>query len=293
MATSPWLGGLPPTNPARQLPVPPQLEALLAQVQALPEDPAFTQLSADERVAWLQNLRKLVDVTESVFLQCLGDFDAQGDAQTLNAATTTAGWLRGSVGLAPGDANERVRIARGLRNHLREAGEALQSGAVSYEQVRAIEHAVRRIPEPDQAAATSLLSDLARESDVMAVRTAGEKLKHTINPDGALRIVEKDFERRHLYMSPLLDGLTHIDGLLDPESAAIVSSALAPFLTQQIVTTDVPLHNAVLTVSLAWPVPPWRSRRCPPSRVPPPSSRCSCQSRVSPSSPTPRAVRRT
>ena len=231
MATSPWLGGMPPTNPAPQLPAPPQLEALLAQVQALPEDPAFTQLTPDERVAWLQNLRKLVDVTESVFLQCLGDFDAQGDAQTLNAATTTAGWLRGSVGLAPGDANERARIARGLRNHLRDAGEALQSGEVSYEQVRAIEHAVRRIPESDQAAATSLLTDLARASDVMAVRTAGEKLKHTVDPDGVLRIVEKDFERRHLYMSPLLDGMTHVDGLLDPESAAIVSSALAPFLT--------------------------------------------------------------
>ena len=102
---------------------------------------------------------------------------------------------------------------------------------MSYEQVRAIGHAIRAIPEPDQAAATTLLTDLARESDVMAVRTAGEKLKHTMNPDGVLRHVEKDFERRHLYMSPLLDGMTHLDGLLDPESAAIVSSALAPFLT--------------------------------------------------------------
>ena len=241
MATDPWLGETPPSTPlspppasrppAPQFPAPPQLQALLAQVQALPDDPAFSRLSPDERVAWLQNLRKLVDVTESVFLQCLADFDVAGDAQTLNAATTTAGWLRGSIGLTPGDASERVRIARGIRHQLHEAGGALQSGAVSYEQVRAIAHAVRGIPEPHQVAATSLLTDLARESDVLAVRTAGEKLGHTINPDGALRRVEKDFERRHLYMSPLLDGMTHVDGLLDPESAAIVSSALAPFLT--------------------------------------------------------------
>ena len=127
MSTNPWLGGWQPSNAGS----PSQLEALLAEVQALPDDPAFALLSPDERVAWLQNLRKLVDFTESVFLKCLGDFDAQGDAQTLNAATTTAGWLRSCIGLAPGDANERVRIARGFQHPLQEAGVALQSGSLS------------------------------------------------------------------------------------------------------------------------------------------------------------------
>ena len=114
VSTNPWLGEWrPSSHSAPSLPPPPQLATLLDEVAALPDDPTFALLSPEARVAWLQNLRKLIDVTESVFLRCLGDFDAQGDAQTLNAATTTAGWLRTCVGLAPGDANERVRIARG------------------------------------------------------------------------------------------------------------------------------------------------------------------------------------
>ena len=41
---------------------------------------------------------------------------------------------------------------------------------------------------------------------------------------------QHDFSRRRLHLSPLLDGMVAVDGLLDPESAATLDAALAPFL---------------------------------------------------------------
>ncbi len=38
------------------------------------------------------------------------------------------------------------------------------------------------------------------------------------------------FERRYLTLAPLLDGMTSIDGMLDGESAALLTAALEPFL---------------------------------------------------------------
>jgi hypothetical protein len=74
------------------------------------------------------------------------------------------------------------------------------------------------------------LTDLAAQSDVTAVRTAGRHLRLVTDPEGTLRDAERQFERRYLTLSPLLDGMTAVDGLLDPESAALVSAALEPFI---------------------------------------------------------------
>ena len=172
----------------------------------------------------------LIDSAEAVFTHTLAVFDAHGDGQTLHAASSTASWLRGGLRLAPGDATERVRIARSSRNLLAEPVTALAAGAISYDQLRAIEHATRHLPKDQQPPAVTLLTDLAKQADVQAVRTAGQRLRFTLDPDGALTQADKQFERRYLTLSPLLDGMTHLDGLLDPEATTTLTTALAPFL---------------------------------------------------------------
>ena len=172
----------------------------------------------------------LIDSAEAVFTHTLAVFDAHGDGQTLHAANSTASWLRGGLRLAPGDAAERVRIARSSRNLLAEPVTALAAGAISYDQLRAIEHATRHLPQDQQPPAVTLLTDLAKQADVQAVRTAGQRIRYTLDPDGALRAADKQFERRYLTLSPLLDGMTHLDGLLDPEATTTLTTALAPFL---------------------------------------------------------------
>jgi len=211
-----------------QLPEP--LIELIDGVAGLAAGDFLAATSAEERAAWLVGLRTLIDSAEAVFTQALAGFDAHGDGQTLHAAATTASWLRGGLRLAPGDASQRVQIARGSRNLLAEPVTALATGAISYDQLRAIEHTTRQLPEDQQQPAVTLLTDLAKQADVVAVRTAGQRLQFILNPDGALTQANKQFQRRQLTLSPLLDGMTHLDGLLDPEAATTLTTALAPFL---------------------------------------------------------------
>ena len=41
---------------------------------------------------------------------------------------------------------------------------------------------------------------------------------------------QRQFDRRHLTLAPLMDGMTSLTGLLDAESAALLDAALQPFL---------------------------------------------------------------
>ena len=82
--------------------------------------------SPHERAAWLVGLRRIVDAAEAAFTSVLADFDAAGDGEALHAAASTQAWLRGALGMASGEASERVRMARAIRGELSAAVDALQ-----------------------------------------------------------------------------------------------------------------------------------------------------------------------
>ena len=75
-----------------------------------------------------------------------------------------------------------------------------------------------------------MLTDLAEVGSVTDVRTAGKHLQYVLDPDGSLADSCGQFDRRYLTLAPLMDGMTAVDGLLDAESAALLTTALAPFL---------------------------------------------------------------
>jgi len=211
----------------RNLPV--EVDAVLADVRGwLPVVESAS--GPDERAAWLAGLRQLVDATEAVFSAALQRFDVHGDAEVLHGARSTSAWLQGGLHLAPGDASERVRIARGSRAHLCRPITALANGAITYDQVRTIDRSVRDLPEGSRDAAVELLTELAGWVDTGRLRAAGRALRHTVDPEGGQAEARAQFERRYLHLSPLLDGMTALDGLLDGEGTAVLTSALAPFL---------------------------------------------------------------
>lgn len=129
-----------------------------------------------------------------------------------------------------GEAAERVRIARASRTVLAGPIARLCHGELTYDHVRAIERGTRDLPPDQQLAGTGILTDLARIAPVADVRTAAKHLHYVLDPDGSLIDAQHQFDRRHLTMAPLMDGMTSLTGLLDPESAALLTTALEPFL---------------------------------------------------------------
>lgn len=208
---------------------PPQVETALAAVRAL-SSAVEAAATPDERAGWLSGLREVTDAAEALFSTALRRFDVHGDGETLHGARSSAAWLRGALRLAPGDASERVRIARASGEHLRELLPALAEGEVTYDQLRAIERSVRPLPPERRAEGADLLGALAKQVDAGRLRAAGQSLRLAVDPDGAAAAGEKQFDRRYLHLSPLLDGMTALDGLLDPEATAVLGAALAPFL---------------------------------------------------------------
>jgi hypothetical protein len=213
--------------------LPVSLGSVLDQVRSWSDPAAPSPLPAcspEERAAWVAGLQQLSDAVAAASLVAVAAFDASGDGELLHGAASTPSWLRGALGLAPGDAAERVRLARAARGLLSAPTEQLREGTITYDHLRSIDRAVRFVPEGRQDEAVALLSNLAASAPVADVRTAGRHLRLVADPDGTLADCEQQFERRYLMLSPMLDGMTAVDGLLDGESAALLSAALTPFL---------------------------------------------------------------
>src|SRR5574341_2455447 len=76
-----------------------------------------------------------IDAATARLLDLIREFDARGDRNT--GFRCCAAWLTWRVGLDPGAARERVRVARALGT-LPRLAQALARGALSYAKVRAL-----------------------------------------------------------------------------------------------------------------------------------------------------------
>ncbi len=66
----------------------------------------------------------------------------------------------------------------------------------------------------------------AKQFRVAQLRVLCRDARYAADPDGFDRDSEKSYERRWLHISPMLDGMHSIDGVLDPEGGAALKSAL-------------------------------------------------------------------
>src|SRR5882672_6994931 len=76
-----------------------------------------------------------LDAATARLLELIREFDARGGWNT--GFSSCAAWLSWRVGLEPGTARERVRVARALAT-LPRLAEALARGELSYSKVRAL-----------------------------------------------------------------------------------------------------------------------------------------------------------
>jgi hypothetical protein len=157
-----------------------------------------------------------LDAATARLLALIREFDARGGWNT--GFRSCAAWLSWRVGLDPGAARERVRVARALEA-LPLVAQALAGGQVSYAKVRAI----TRVATPET------------EARLLAVARAGTAA-HVERIVRGWRWVDRRAEAREtalrhasrsLHLHQDEDGMVVLRGRLEPEVGALLLQALA------------------------------------------------------------------
>ena len=156
-----------------------------------------------------------LDAASARLLDLIREFDAQGGWG--NGFRSCAAWLTWRIGLDPGAARERVRVARALGT-LPRLAEALARGELSYSKVRAL----TRVATPET------------EDRLLKIGKAGTA-EHVEKIVRAWRYVDRKTEmqetatrhaRRFLYVYQNEDGAVVVRGRLEPEVGSVLMQAL-------------------------------------------------------------------
>jgi uncharacterized protein DUF222/HNH endonuclease len=185
-----------------------------------------TFMPTPDRVAELDRLGDEIallsahlDAATARLLDLIREFDARGGWNT--GFRSCAAWLSWRVGLDPGAARERVRVARALET-LPRLAQALALGELSYAKVRAL----TRVATPETE---------ARQLKVGRAGTAGTAAHVERIVRGWRRLDRRaearETARRHasrgLHVYQDEDGMVTVRGRLEPQVGALLVQALA------------------------------------------------------------------
>ena len=169
-------------------------------------------------------LRRLADRLEFAWVRAVGEHDRSG-AWLDDGAVSSASWVREHCRVPHGVARATVDLARTLQS-LPETSEAFATGDISRRHAEAIANACTLERRDAMVEFESALVDAARVSSPRELRGIVQRVTDAIDGDGGAARANEQHERRRLHVSPTLDGMVAIDGLLDPESGEVVLSAL-------------------------------------------------------------------
>ena len=222
------------TLSTQSAPVPPVLPDDLAELAAVLDKLAnqdLNQLPATVRAERALALEPLANRLGGQWLKELAGVDAIGaaGADRDQPAESTAGWLRNRLRMSATSAREAVGTARALfRGPLSRTAQALTSGKISCAHARVLAQGTRQLPDHVARDAEPVLLEIARWVDPPRLRQAVDHLVLVADPDAADRQADHRHQCRRLWLSPTLDGMVAIDGLLEPEAGTTVLAALEP-----------------------------------------------------------------
>ena len=219
--------GRPAGSPGEQ---PDGLAALTAALDEL-DSQDLDSLPDAVRAGRVPALRRLADRLEGQWLRELAGVDAHGaaGADQDQPARSTASWLRNRLRMGAGTAHRAVRTARALfRGPLPQTAQALVKGELSVAHAKVMVDGTHHLPDHVTAEAEPVLLEAARRLDPPRLRQAVGFLLEVADPEGADAARQRRHERRGLWLSPTLDNMVAVDGLLEPEAGNTVLAALEP-----------------------------------------------------------------
>ncbi len=174
-------------------------------------DPAEIDRLGDE----IAELSAHLEAATARLLTLIREFDARGGWG--NGFRSCAHWLSWRVGLDPGAARERVRVARALGT-LPALAQALARGELSYAKVRAL----TRVATPETEARLLAVGRAGTAEHVERI-VRGWRLVDQI---AATREANRQHQHRSLHVRREEDGTVVIRGRLTPEAGALLLRAL-------------------------------------------------------------------
>jgi hypothetical protein len=169
-------------------------------------------------------LRRQIDRLESVFSARVAAVHARG-AASAEGYVTTAAFLRHTCRLTAGAARSRVDVALMLQETPLVA-EVFAAGAISYAHAMMLTTTLKAMLPELAADALPVLVEAAKLLDTGRLAQTARRLRYLIDPDGQAGLDERHYERRWLEVATTFAGSVAINGLLDPESGAVLRTAL-------------------------------------------------------------------
>ena len=161
-----------------------------------------------------------VDVGMHRLLTCIRRFD-QSEEWARQGARSCAEWLAWRIGLVPGAAREKVRVARAL-GRFAAIDEAMSTGRLSYAKVRALTRVAT-------AANEARLVEIALATTGAQLERVCRRFRRAVD-EGALSDVQRDWDpsggERGVRVRTTEAGLVRIEATLDPAEAALVLAAI-------------------------------------------------------------------
>jgi hypothetical protein len=188
------------------------MESRTPEVPTPPEPAAELDRLADE----IAELSAHLDAATARLLDLIREFDAR--AGWNNGFRFCAAWLSWRVGLDPGAARERVRVARALGTLPILAG-ALASGEVSYAKVRAL----TRVATPETEEQLLTLAKAGTGAHVERLVRGWRR----VDRQAEARETARRHANRALHVYQDEDGMVTLRGRLEPEVGALLVQALA------------------------------------------------------------------
>jgi hypothetical protein len=165
----------------------------------------------------------------------LAEIEARG-TYALDGHLSMASWVIDRFCTSRGAAASQVRTARALRE-MPSTFQALAAGEVSASAVAVLVAARESSPEAFEVF-EDVLVEAARTLSVSQLRTAVSYWRERVDVAAAAEDDALRFERRALHLSPLLDGMVRLDGMLDPETGQLVMTALSAVCDAEVRSDD-------------------------------------------------------
>jgi hypothetical protein len=213
------------TSPAPAAPTPVELlDQAVAAVRAEPIDGLHDTALGERIVA----LARAIDALQGDRARCVAGFERQRGHRT-EGATSMVAWAIARCRMSPGAAAEMVCTARQLEE-LPETARALREGEIGYPHASVIARTAGDIGAGVVREAEADLLTRARGFDVREFACLMRRFRECVDPDGALRDANRDHERTRVHLSQTLGGRFRLDGDLDAEAGATLSTALNRYM---------------------------------------------------------------